>query len=147
MTMTVEQAVAAATLYSDEERYKIVHLPPNAVVAAASVLAEIAEPFSVLIIDKDEITLVITESDLETYARRLAGHRAAEGDYRLITFDVQLGQDLIGFMAVVSKTLADAGVTIMPFAAFDRDHLLVPAAQYDNAISALRALQSTVKSG
>ena len=39
MAQTVEQALAAANLYSDGELYKIVHLPPNAVTAAAGILA------------------------------------------------------------------------------------------------------------
>lgn len=141
MAQTVGQALAAAKLFSDGELYKIVHLPPNAITAAASVLAEISTPFSALIADKDEVTLVITKGDLDDYAHRLPGHTASADDYRLITFDLELDPTLIGFMARVSQVLADAQVVIMPFAAFNRDHLLVPAAQFKRAIEALEKLR------
>jgi len=40
--------------------------------------------------------------------------------------------------------LAAADVTILPLAAFSRDHLLVPAAQFDSALQALEALKSSL---
>lgn len=141
MAQTVEQVLAKATLFSDGELYKLVHLPSNAITAAAAVLAEVGEPFSALIVDKDEVTLVLSKADLEEYARRLPDHKASADDYRLITFDVELEPTLTGFMARVSQVLAEAKVVIMPFAAFNRDHLLVPAHQFEQAMKALRGLQ------
>ena len=142
MAQTVQQALARATLYSDERLYKIVRLPANAALAAAGVLAEANEPFSALIVDKDEVTLVIAADMLTDYAHRLAGHTAGADDYRLITFDIELEPTLVGFMARISDALAEAQVTILPFAAFSRDHLLVPDAQFERAMSALRKLQT-----
>jgi hypothetical protein len=141
MTQTADQALKSVTLYTDGEDYKLVHLPSNAITAAASVLAEIGTPFSALIADKDEVTLVITKGDLDNYAHRLPGHTASADDYRLITFDLELDPTLTGFMARVSQVLADAHVVIMPFAAFSRDHLLVPTAQFTRAIEALEKLR------
>jgi hypothetical protein len=143
MAQTVEQALANATLFSDGELYKMVHLPPNAITAAAAVLAETGEPFCALIVDKDEVTLVLSKDDLETYARRLPGYRASTDDYRLITFDVALEPNLTGFMARVSQVLAEAKVVIMPFAAFNRDHLLVPAVQFEQAMKTLEELRQS----
>ena len=142
MTQTVQQALSAAKLYTDDQIYKIVHLPIQGLMAAAGVIAEISEPFSAVIADKDEVTLVLRAEDLQEYARRLPGHIASTDDYRLITFDVELDPDLVGFMARISTALAEAKVTILPFAAFNRDHLLVPAVQFERAINALRNLQS-----
>ena len=142
MAATIPQALAQATLYSDDVVYRMVHLPANAIVAAASVLAEIAQPFSAIIVDKDEITVILAKDDLEDYARRLPGHRLSADDYRLITFDVVLAPELVGFMAAISQVLSDAGVTIMAYAAFERDHLLVPASQFERALAALRQLQA-----
>lgn len=108
--------------------------------AAAGVLAQMREPFSALIVDKDEVTLVIADDLLEEYARRLKESEVSE-PYRLITFDGALEPTLIGFIAAISKALADAGVPILPLAAFQRDHILVPAAQFEAAWSALQKLQ------
>lgn len=142
MAQTVEQALREARLYTDGQDYLMLRLPTAAVTAAAGVLAEIGEPFGALIVDKDEVTLVIPADALEAFARRLPGHELGATQYRLITFDVELEPTLIGFMAQVSRALADAGVTILPFAAFSRDHLLVPSAQLDIAMQALEMLRS-----
>lgn len=142
MPQTVQQALAAANLYTDDQIYHLVRLPAQAVTAAAGVLAEVGEPFAALLVDKDEVTLVLTAGDLEDFAGRLPGHTASAAAYRLITFDVELEPTLVGFMARVSAALASTGVSILPFAAFSRDHLLVPAEQFTAAWDALKKLQA-----
>src|SRR5688572_15349131 len=125
MAQTIQEALNAAILYSDDFLYRFVSLPPNAIVVAASVVAEAANPFIALLVDKDEVTLMLEEEDYEEYKKRFLGHKVSEARYRLITFDVELEPTLIGFMAKISAALAAARITIMPFAAFSRDHLFV----------------------
>jgi hypothetical protein len=142
MAQTVEQALQQAKLYTDNTLYSLIHLPPNGIMAAAGVLAQVGEPFTALIADKDEVTLVIPAELVEDFATRLREKRVGESDYRLITFDLELEPTLTGFMARVAAALADAGVPILPFAAFSRDHLLVPADKFDAAWGALKRLQN-----
>ncbi|MBC7870881.1 MAG: ACT domain-containing protein [Chitinophagaceae bacterium] len=144
MTQTVESALAQATFYNDGQNYALVKLPTKAITAAAGVLAEIGEPFAALIVDKDETTLIVEEEGFEELAVRLPGHILSPIFYRLITIDVELAPELTGFMARIGTALAGAGVTILPLAAYSRDHLLVPAAQFDSALQALEALKSSV---
>lgn len=136
-----QQALASAALYVDEADYALIHLPAPAITAAAGVLAEIGEPFSALVVDKDEVTLVLPEEDWQGFKARLPDYRAA-GPFRLITFDLPLALDLVGFLALVSRALADASVTVLAFSAFERDHLLVPASQLEQAVAALRKAQA-----
>lgn len=143
MAQTVQDALKSATLYSDDQPYIMVQLPPQAITAAAGVIAEIGEPFAAVIADKDEVTLIIPEDALPDFERRLPGHRVAQAHYRLITFDVALEPTLIGFMARVSAALANAGIPIFPYSAFTRDHLLVPAEQFSAAMSALDSLRAS----
>lgn len=140
MPQTVDDALKAANLFTDNQRYRLIKLPARAFVAAASVLAEINEPFGAIILDKDEVTLVMPDDAVSDFARRLIGHTPSEAVYRLITLDIELEPSLIGFMAKVASALAAQGVTILPFAAFTRDHLLVQADQFDQAWSALKAI-------
>lgn len=141
MAQTVEAALKSATLYSDDILYVMVSLPPSAITAAAGVMAEISEPFTALIADKDELTLVLTEAEVQEFSRRLPGARLSEARYRLITFDVELEPTLIGFIARISSVLEGAGIPIMPFASFARDHILVPAQQYELAREVLQTLK------
>ncbi len=142
--MDAAQAFAQAALYSDERSYCLIHLPAQAITAAAGVLAEIGEAFSALIVDKDEVTLIVPQDAWEEFARRLPDHRMTS-DFRLITFDLPLDMALIGFMALVARIVADAGVSLMALSAFERDHILIPAAQFPAAWGALRAAQQGLK--
>ncbi|MBI5958897.1 MAG: ACT domain-containing protein, partial [Chloroflexi bacterium] len=61
--------------------------------------------------------------------------------YRLITFDLPLDLNLLGFMALVSRILADAQVPILALSAFERDHLLIPSDRFQTAWDALSNAQ------
>lgn len=138
---TAETLFKQAALYTDNIDYAVIHLPPAATVAGAAVLAEAAHAFSVLIVDKDEVSLVMPQNLWEDYAPRLPQHRVETG-FRLITFDLPLEFDVIGFMALVSRVLAEANVSLLAISAFSRDHVLVPSKQFGTAWDALEAAQS-----
>ena len=138
---TASDAFAKAALYTDGALYCLVHLPPGAITAGAGVLAEIGTPFSSLIVDKDEVTLIVPQTHWEEFAARLPDHRAA-ADYRLITFDLPLDLQIVGFMALLSSILADVQIPIFALSSFERDHILVPAARFQTAWDALRAAQT-----
>src|SRR5215813_1332084 len=142
MAQTVQQALATVQLYSDYQDYILVKLPARAITAAAGVIAEISEPFCALIVDKDEVSLVIPADAWADFSARLPGNTVSEKPYRLITFDGVLELSLVGFMAQVSRRLAEANVPILPLAAFTRDHILVPAHQFDIAMTTLQKLKS-----
>ena len=48
-----------------------------------------------------------------------------KGAFRLITFNIVLDLSIVGFMAVVSRRLADEGVSIYVLSTYLRDHILV----------------------
>lgn len=146
MSQTVQQALAAAQFYTDGQEYALVRLHPRATTAAAGVIAELGGPFATLIIDKDEITLILPTFALEELGERLRDHHVAAQTYRLLTLDVELDSNLTGFMAAISRALSDAGVSLLPCAAYSRDHLLVPAHQFDAALDALQKLKQQATS-
>lgn len=82
-----------------------------------------AAPFMILM-DKHEVTLLLDEIDFDTMRHALRDAKT-EGGYRLLTFDIELDLNVVGFMAEVSRILADANVPIMSLSAFSRDHLLI----------------------
>lgn len=138
--MQAESILAACTLTTDDTPYRIIHLPAAAITPAAGVLAEIGTAFSTLVADKDEVTLILPDAEWQTFAGRLIDAQNG-GLYRLITFDQPLEPDLVGFMALVSRVLAAAGISLLAISAFERDHILVPDGQLAPALDALRAEQ------
>ena len=142
MGQTIAEALQAATLYSDDYIYRFIKLPKNGITAAAGVIAQAGNPFSALLLDKDEITLMIEDEDFEQFKKRLLEHEVSEIGYRLITFDVELEPTLVGFMAHISTALAEAGISLMPFAAYSRDHIFVSEDHFEQAMTILDSLKT-----
>lgn len=137
---TVTELLKKTTLYTDGIEYVVIKLPVNAATVAASIIAEIGEPFLSMIVDKDEVTLILPIDGFDEFQTRLREPVTAPRHYRLITFDIVLSMDTIGFMAEISRALAIAEVSILPLAAYSRDHILVSTDQFEIALQTLRKL-------
>lgn len=74
--------------------------------------------------DKWEVTMLIDEIDFKTIRHAIRDAKV-EGNFRLLSFDIELDFDTVGFLAHISKILADADVSIVALSAFSRDHLLI----------------------
>ena len=64
---------------------------------------------------------------------------ARSDDWRAIRVAGTLDFSLVGILATLSKTLADAGVGIFAIATFDTDYILTKAEDFYRALAALRA--------
>jgi hypothetical protein len=89
-----------------------------------------------LLRDAHEVTLLVEEEDWRAM-RHAARDARIEADWRLITFDIKLPWDVVGYLARVTEILAAAAIPIGALAAFSRDHLLV---KQNDLPAALRAL-------
>ncbi len=142
MPQALEQVLQRTELYCDYCDYKLVRLPANGITIAAGVMAEASVPFTALVVDKDEVTLMLPDDVCQAFATRLRLATMSEVNYRLITFDVVLEPDLVGFIARISKSLAEASIPVLTFAAYSRDHIFVPASDFDRAVANLRQMQA-----
>ena len=73
--------------------------------------------------------------------RAEAAGLAAEGVFRCITLTVRSSLEAVGLTAAVATALAEAGISANVVAAFHHDHVFVPAADAERALSVLRGLQ------
>ncbi len=92
-------------------------------------------PF-MLLRDEHEVTLLLDESDWSTL-RHAAREARVEGGFRLLTLDLKLDWNVVGYLARVTEILAHAGISVGALSAFSRDHLLI---KQDDLGDALRAL-------
>lgn len=74
--------------------------------------------------DKFEITMMLDSVDYQT-CRHAVRDAKVEGNWRLLTFDLVMDFTVVGFLAEVSRILADANISIMALSAFSRDHILI----------------------
>jgi hypothetical protein len=118
--------------------FTIVSIDRNEEDKARSLLLDLA-PFSSLTFDIAEVSLVVKENEWSSLRNGFEKVQE-DGPYRLITFDIVLDLSIVGFMAVISRRLADEGVSIYALSTYLRDHILVKEGHCVKAVEALRSL-------
>ena len=86
--------------------------------------------------EAEGVTLIVTREEAV-----LHGLQAVFAS-RMITLNVHSSLEAVGFMAAISNALAAAKISVNPVSGFYHDHLFVPEAQAQNALSALHALSA-----
>jgi hypothetical protein len=69
--------------------------------------------------------------------RHAARDARVEPGFRLVTLDVELQWDVVGYLARVTEILAAEGISVGALSAFSRDHLLIKQADLGRALRAL----------
>jgi hypothetical protein len=95
-----------------------------------------AESNFMLLQDRFEVTLLVEEDDWRAM-RHAARDAKFEGGFRLVTFDIELPWNVVGFLARVTEILAGEGVAVGALSAFSRDHLLIKQADLGKALRVL----------
>lgn len=85
--------------------------------------------------DGRETTVVIRQDALDE-----ADALDVEPDWTLLTFDLELPFELVGFLSVVASALAAADVPIFAISAYSTDHVLVKRADVATAVGKLEEL-------
>lgn len=86
--------------------------------------------------DKYETTLLLDDVDFEKIRYAVLSAKS-ESNFRLLTFDVVMDFTVVGFLAEVSKILAEAEISIVALSAFSRDHLLIKQTDLAKALKVL----------
>ncbi|HEY0047919.1 MAG TPA: ACT domain-containing protein [Pyrinomonadaceae bacterium] len=86
--------------------------------------------------DKLEVTLLLDEIDFATI-RHAIREAKSEGNFRLLTFDIELDFTVVGFLSEILRILAEAGISIVALSAFSRDHLLIKQEDLAKALKLL----------
>ncbi len=145
MSQTVDEVLRTCEFRGDEHNYRLLKLPANGITVAAGIVAEASLPFSAMLADQDEVTMLLPDEVCLEFQRRLKMATVSEAEYRLITVEAVLEPDLVGLIARVSRSLAESGIPVLVFAAYSRDHIFVPVDRFDRALAALRSLQESMQ--
>ena len=89
-----------------------------------------------LLRDAREVTLLLEEEDWRAM-RHAARDARAEAGFRLVTLDVELPWNVVGYLARVTGILAAEQIAVGALSAFTRDHLLIKQADLARALRAL----------
>ncbi|MBL8145175.1 MAG: ACT domain-containing protein [Anaerolineae bacterium] len=137
---SARDALRGAQWTLDERVYGAGKLSLAAAAEAVALIAGLDRPFYVLVVDKDEVTLIAPLDWINDAAQRSAGLETGDTHFRLITLEVEFALEVVGIMAAITPALAEAGIPILAVSAFSRDHFLVPDRLAGEAMSVLRAL-------
>jgi Uncharacterized conserved protein len=86
--------------------------------------------------DKFETTMLLDETDFATLKDAVSEAKIERG-FRLVTFDIEMDFSVVGFLAEVTRILAEAGISIVALSAFSRDHLLIKQEDLGRALKVL----------
>ena len=131
------------SLYLPETRYAVASLPLEQYGEAVTCLRE-AQGFVSLTRDKEEITLIVTEETWHKIAPRFPDAVAQERR-RLIRFDTVLDFSVVGFIAEISRALAEADISILSISTYRTDAVLVHESRFDDAVNAIKQALVTLK--
>ena len=92
------------------------------------------------IIDKNETTVIIEQSKYND-----EDVIEIEKSWKILTFDMVLPFGLVGFLAKVSKVLADEKIPIFAISAYSTDHILVKEKDLTRAEEKLKELGCVVE--
>jgi len=126
----------AMKLYLPETRYVIVSLPLAYFSETVAALGDV-EGFVSLTRDKDEITVIVAEEIWQQLAPRFAEAKVQSGR-RMIVFDEVLDFTVVGFIAEISRALAEAGISILNLSTYRTDAVLVHELRFEEAVAAVK---------
>jgi uncharacterized protein len=95
-----------------------------------------AQSTFMLLRDPVEVTLLLEDEDWRAM-RHAARDAKVEGGFRLVTLDIELAWNVVGFLARVTEILAAAGISVGALSAFSRDHLLIKQEDLGKALRVL----------
>ena len=95
-----------------------------------------AQSTFMLLRDPVEVTLLLEDEDWRAM-RHAARDARVEGGFRLVTLDIELAWNVVGFLARVTEILAGAGISVGALSAFSRDHLLIKQEDLGKALRVL----------
>ena len=131
------------SLYLPETRFAVASIPLDKYGEVIASLSDV-DDFVSLTRDKEEITLVVTEEVWRKLAPRFPGAVAQEGR-RLIRFDTVLDFSVVGFIAEISRALAEADISILSISTYRTDAVLVHESRFDDAVNAIKQTLVTLK--
>ena len=92
--------------------------------------------------DKNEITAIIGQSEINKNKKHII---KIDKNWKIITFDMILPFGLVGFLAKISKILADEKISIFVISAYSTDHILIKEKDSSKAINRSKSIGLKIK--
>jgi hypothetical protein len=139
LNQQLRAVLARISWHARPERFVVAGLEPRERLLALRLLPGVTGAFWQLFVEPDMVTLALAETEWRAISHAFP-HARVERRYRAISFDMDLPDGLVGFMAAISGALAGAGVPLLAVCGYAKDHLLVREEYLETALGAIEAL-------
>jgi hypothetical protein len=129
-------------LYLPETHYAVASLPLRFYKEVLTAVAD-APDFVSVTRDKDEVSLVVAEEFWRQLEPRFPGSQA-QLRRRLIVFDTVFDFSVVGFLAEISRALAEVDISILSISTYRTDAVLVHESCFDRAVQAINRALATL---
>jgi hypothetical protein len=119
------------------EDYFVISLPVDAKPIPGEWYRPATTRFAVFIREPNEITLVVPRRKWLRMQHMFEKFVVSE-PMKVITFDIKLSLNVYGYIAAISRVLADARISVLPMSSFYRDHILVQKKDLPRSVKLLR---------
>src|SRR5262245_52996107 len=131
--------LAQISWHARPERFVVAGLEPRERLLALRLLPGVTGVFWQLFVEPDMLTLVVAEAEWRPISHAFP-HARVERSYRVISFETDLPDGLVGFMGAISGALAGANVPLLAVCGYSKDHLLVREEYLAQALGAIETL-------
>ncbi len=131
------------TLFLPETRYVVATIPLRFYRDVVESLRKI-EGFVSMTRDKEEITLIVDEDLWPNLEPQFPGAQV-QLQRRMIRFETVLDFSVVGFIAEISRALADADISILSLSTYTTDAVLVHESRLDDAVAAVKQALVTLR--
>ena len=136
VTTAVRDLWASTVLLVWSSRYVVVDLPVEHAASALRAVSDSPEPFVSLLIEPDQVSVTMRESEWER-SGLMDRARDAAGPFRVITLKQDVGLDVFGFLAPPVARLAAAGIPIIPHGAYLKEHWVFLEPDFERALAVI----------
>jgi hypothetical protein len=133
----VRKLLAKTKLVVLPEDYFLIRLPVDVKPIPGEWYRPATTRFAVFIREPKEITLVVPRRKW-LRMQNIFDEFEVSGPMKVITFDIKLSLAVYGYIAAISRVLADAKISVLPMSSFNRDHILVSKKDLPRSVRLLR---------
>ena len=136
--MTIKQLLKKTKLKLLSDKYIFISIPLNQFNRLD--LKQFQKKFFSITYEKDGITLTINEKNWNKIKVNFKKCKVGK-NYRIITLDIKLNPNVVGYLAAISKILADNNISIIAISTYQKDHLMIKNKDTKKALKVLKKLK------
>lgn len=126
------------------QNFLIINIPLNQYEKFIKNFKKIKNDFYSLILEKEGITLIISNKSWNKIKSSFNKHKIETG-YKIVTYNTNTDLNLVGFLSIISKILAGKGISLNVIFAYHRDYFLIKKSKVKLAVRELNKLTDKYK--